>query len=133
MELNQHAPKPASFGRFTALNILLGTAAGIATYFGLISFANDETSNLAVVILWIGKLVLELPARLVFGFFVEYEVLHGPFMNGLISFLASLPLGALGGILASCQKKIIVTGLLSLLVFYYMTGVFGFLLLALAF
>ncbi|MBL8062244.1 MAG: hypothetical protein JNK32_04450 [Anaerolineales bacterium] len=113
--------------------IVTGAVIGIASYLVFIPVGNLRSSEFVLLYIpWIIQLVLEAPLRLVFVILLGTDIVHGQVMQIVIPALASLSFGLLGSILASGQRKIIINGLISLGIFFYLSCFFGTLLTLMA-
>ena len=134
MDSVQTAPEPvATPDKLPVLRIATGAVIGIASYLIFVQIGNlRDSESVLLYVPWIIQLVLEAPLRLVFVIFLGTEIVHGQVMQIVISALASLSFGLLGGVLASGQRKIIVNGLILLGIFFYLSCFFGTLLTLMA-
>ena len=134
MESVQTPPEPvAASNELPIARIAMGAVIGIARYLVFIQVGNFRSSEFVLLYIpWIIQLVLEAPLRLVFVIFLGTDIVHGQVMQIVISALASLSFGLLGGVLASGRKKIIINGLISLGIFFYLSCFFGTLLTLMA-
>ncbi len=111
----------------------MGAVIGMACYLVLIQVGNLRNSELVLLYIpWFIQLALEAPLRLVFVILLGTEIVHGQGMQIVISALTSLSFGLLGGVLASGRRKIIINGLISLGIFFYLSCCFGTLLTLMA-
>lgn len=123
----------AALNKLPIVRIIMGAVIGMACYLILIQVGNLRNSELVLLYIpWFIQLALEAPLRLVFVILLGTEIIHGQGMQIVISALTSLSFGLLGGVLASGRRKIIINGLISLGIFFYLSCFFGTLLTLMA-
>lgn len=129
----QTPSEPVATSKLPIARILTGAVIGIASYLVFIQIGNFRNSEFVLLYIpWIIQLVLEAPLRLVFVIFLGAEIVHGQVMQIVISALSSVSFGLLGSVLASGRRKIIINGLISLGIFFYLSCFFGTLLTLMA-